>query len=128
MNATILGFASFLLIAGSLFLWSRGIRNVAIPKNRAGFVAAWVGAAALGIAAHANGVGWLGGIPATLGAFGGLFLILLVSISRQVAATDAIAVGGSLPHFEAIDEDGQTFDSASLEGHPVLIKFFRAHW
>jgi hypothetical protein len=128
MTATILGFLSFLLLAGSGFFWSRGMRNVSIPENRSGFVAAWLGAATLGIAAHSIGVGLLGGIPATLGVAGGLFLVLLIGISRQKVAVDAIAVGGSLPHFTARDEEDQIFDSSSLRGQPVLIKFFRGHW
>ena len=36
--------------------------------------------------------------------------------------------GDTIPDFTALDEFGQTFDSSALAGHPVLIKFFRAHW
>ena len=41
---------------------------------------------------------------------------------------DHLQVGATIPAFDALDEHGERFDSASLEGHPVLIKFFRAHW
>ena len=39
----------------------------------------------------------------------------------------AIQVGDTIPRFTAPDGRGETFDSASLNGHLVLIKFFRAH-
>jgi peroxiredoxin len=51
-----------------------------------------------------------------------------VSISRQQLGDDAIAVGSTIPSFTATDEHGKIFDSQSLAGQPVLIKFFRGHW
>jgi hypothetical protein len=128
MNATTLGFLSFLLTGGTIYLWYLRLRDVSVPKNRSGFAAAWLSGAALGIAAFSEGVGWIGGVPAAVGIFGGVFPVLLIAISPQKVADDAIAVGALLPDFTAIDEDGETFESSSLAGHPVLIKFFRGHW
>jgi hypothetical protein len=101
---------------------------VAIPKNRGVFLASAVLAAGLGVTALRGEPGWLGGIPAGLGTFASLMFLLLFSISRQKLGDDAIRVGATLPDFTATDEHGQIFDSQSLAGHPVLIKFFRAHW
>jgi len=39
-----------------------------------------------------------------------------------------IEVGDAMPQFTSIDGQGQAFNSKSLNGHLVLIKFFRAHW
>ena len=128
MNTTAMGFLSISILVGSGILWFRRVGSVSIPENRSGYVASWLAAAALGIAALAGGVGWLGGIPAGMAAFGGLFFSVLVAVSPQRVAADAITVGASLPSFTANDEDGQPFDSSSLRGQPVLIKFFRGHW
>jgi peroxiredoxin len=39
-----------------------------------------------------------------------------------------IRVGDLVPAFEAPDEHGALFRSSSLNGEPLLIKFFRGHW
>jgi hypothetical protein len=128
MTDTYLGFASLAVLATSLILWFRAMGRLAIPQNRAGYLASWALAAALGVTALLGGPGWLGGVPAGIGAFASLTFLLLVSISRQKLGNEAIMVGATIPDFTAVDEHGQTFDSQSLAGHPVLIKFFRAHW
>ena len=128
MNATAIGFLALLLVVGTGTAWFRALGRVQLPKNRAGFVAAMLLAAALGVVALSQGVGWLGGVPASLAIFAGSFFALLVAISRQIASDQAIAVGSRIPPFSALDENGETFEASSLSGHPVLIKFFRGHW
>jgi hypothetical protein len=59
----------------------------------------------------------------------GLFLPFTIAISPQeLEAGKVIQVGDKIPHFTALDDQGATFDSTSLSGHLVLVKFFRAHW
>ena len=128
MTDTYLGLASLVVVAASTALWIRALRRVKIPKNRGGFVAAWVVAAGLGVTALAGEPGWLGGIPAGIAVFASTFFLLTVAVGGQKVAGDAIRVGATIPPFAATDEHGQTFDSESLAGHPVLIKFFRGHW
>ncbi len=128
MGDVFLGLASLALVATSIFVWIRAFKRVEIPKNRSGFVAAWVVAAGLGLAALLGEPGWLGGIPAGLGVFASAFLLLTVAIGSQKVGEKAIRVGAIIPDFTATDEHGQNFDSHSLAGHPVLIKFFRGHW
>ena len=128
MSDAYLGLASLALVAISIPLWIRAINRVEIPKNRGGFVAAWVAAAGLGVAALAGEPGWLVGIPASFGVFASCFFLLTVAIGGQKVGDAVIHVGATIPDFTATDEDGQLFDSASLAGHPVLIKFFRGHW
>jgi peroxiredoxin len=54
---------------------------------------------------------------------------MTIYVSPQTLDTArSIKVGDTIPHFTATDGNGNTFDSASLQGHLVLIKFFRAHW
>ena len=128
MTDTTLGFLSFALLATSVALWARNIRRVEIPKNRSGFVAAWLTAGMLAITALAGDPGWLGGIPATLALIASTFFTFTVAIGKQKVGDRVIRVGDTIPDFTALDEFGQTFDSRALAGHPVLIKFFRAHW
>ncbi len=128
MNGTALGFVALLGIVCSGVLWFRAMGAVSLPANRSGFVAAWLGCGALGIAAIAQGPGWVGGVPAVLSIIGASFFLFTVTISRQQVKADAIRVGATLPDFSAADENGEAFDSSSLAGHPVLIKFFRGHW
>ena len=122
-----LGLAAPIIAIGCTRLWFSQAEAVAIPENRIFFVAVWLGAAALGIAVLVMG-GWLGRIPALPAIVIGLFLPFTVSISEQVLPPGAVAVGDTIPAFSAPDDRGELFDSERLRGHPVLIKFFRAHW
>ena len=128
MNGVALGILSLILIAGSGVLWFRGIGRVEIPKNRGGFVAAWIGGVVLALATMMSEPGLLGGIPASLALVGGLFFLMTFVISPQKVSDDAIKVGAMLPVFKALDQHGDVFDSAVLDGQPVLLKFFRGHW
>ncbi len=103
-------------------------RQVGIPEDRTVFVIGFLAAAALGIAAFVRGTRWYGGLAAVFALLIGIFLPLTMAVSPQKVAAGAIQVGDTIPHFEAVDEFGERFDSASLHGHLVLIKFFRAHW
>jgi hypothetical protein len=123
-----LGLASLVVVGISIGLWIRALKRVEIPKNRGGFVATWIVAAGLGVTALACEPGWLGGIPAGLAVFASTFLLLTVVVGGQKVGDEAIRVGATIPDFTATDEHGQTFESQSLAGHPVLIKFFRGHW
>jgi len=50
--------------------------------------------------------------------------------SRPAAAGDigAVRVGDRYLDFTAKDSNGNAFTLSSLDGKPVLLKFFRAHW
>ncbi len=125
---TILGFAALAVAIAAVVLWNYHINQVAIPENRTLFVLFFLTAPVLGISAFVLGTRWFGGIAAIPGIVIGLFLPFTVAISRQEVAENPIAVGDTIPHFVAIDDHGNRFDSTDLEGSPILIKFFRAHW
>ena len=122
-----IGIAAPVLAIGCVMLWFSQIRAVDIPENRALFVGVWLAAAALGIAALVK-AGWIGRIAAVPAIVVGLFFPFTVGISEQILPPNAIRVGDTIPAFSAPDDRGEIFDSASLRGNPVLIKFFRAHW
>ena len=123
-----LGLLAVVLALGCTGLWFRQAQAVDIPENRMLFIAVWLLAAVLGIAAFVKQSGWPGRIAAVPAVVIGLFLPFTVSISEQILPANAIQVGDALPVFSAPDDRGEIFDSARLRGHPVLIKFFRAHW
>ena len=123
-----LGLLALALAVGCAVLWFRQANAVDIPENRTIFVAVWISAVALGIAAFVKKAGWLGRIAAVPAIVIGAFLPFTVSISEQILPPNAIKVGDTIPSFSAPDDRGEIFDSARLRGNPVLIKFFRAHW
>ena len=125
---TKLGFIALGLAVALAFGWFRVNQVVGIPEDRTLFVVSWVAAVLFGIAAFVRGTRWFGGIAAVVAIVIGVFLPFTISISKQGLGAEAIQVGDVLPQFEAIDEFGETFNSESLQGQLVLIKFFRAHW
>lgn len=128
MNATALGFASLAIAAANAAAFFGRMRRVALPQNRLAHELAWGLALALGGAALASGVGWLGGVPAALGAFLGGFMLLLRLGSAQAPNTPAVKLGAPILDFSAPDQDAAPFRLASLAGKPFLLKFFRGHW
>jgi hypothetical protein len=124
----VLGVLAFLLVAGSMGLWFRRIQRVEVPTDRRGWVASWLLGAALGVAALGSGAGWVGGVAAALAVLAGVFFSVLVAVSAQRAAADAIRVGEMLRDFTALDDRGELFSIASTAGRPLLLKFFRGHW
>lgn len=123
------GLAAFALAAGTVALWFYLTRQVNLPDDRTLFVIAFLSAVALAITAYVKGTSLLGGIPPALAIVIGLFLPFTIAVSPQTLDTaKVIQVGDTIPAFTALDGHGETFDSASLNGHLVLIKFFRAHW
>jgi cytochrome oxidase Cu insertion factor (SCO1/SenC/PrrC family) len=127
-TGTMLGFLALGVAVACAALWIYQMRQVDIPENRTAFVVVFLAAVALGVAAFVKGARWVGGVPAVGAIFIGSLLTFTIAISRQEVAPNAIKVGDTIPHFNAVDDSGEVFDSDSLRGHPVLIKFFRAHW
>jgi len=128
MTPDVHGLIPFVLVIGVGFLWFRAMFKVEIPTNRARFIAAMAVVAVLAISALMTDAGLTSKIPAGFAALGSALFLFTFAISKQKAGTAAIAVGDVMPEFSAVDEHGKPFDSSSLTGHPVLIKFFRGHW
>ena len=128
-TGTKLGIAALALAVGAAVLWFYLAAQVKLPDNRSLFVVVFLGAAVLGIFAYVKGTSILGGIAPAVAILIGLFLPFTIAISPQsVDTAKVIEVGDTIPHFTAVDGEGEPFDSLVLNGHLVLIKFFRAHW
>ena len=74
-----------------------------------------------------SGASWLSYLFGSLSLAGSLFLLGLYALRKQKAG-DPIVVGDVIPMFEALDDQGQTYNSEALIGTPTLLKFFRGHW
>ena len=128
MTAFSLACVSFALLAGFVASWMMMIKRVQVENGR------WlhrllVGAMMLTAAlAFAKGVELFGGILAGVALGVSIVFVVLSSLARQSGQTPAISVGQPMLAFSAPDENGDIFDSASLSGKPILLKFFRGHW
>ena len=109
--------------------WFHLTGQVALPSDRTGFALVFLLCAVLGGLAFIKRTSWLGAVPPLFAIVVGLFFPGTMLISEQIISPDAaIEVGDRIPRFTSIDDAGVEFDSRSLNGHLVLIKFFRAHW
>ncbi len=127
-TGTKLALAGLVLAIACMALWNGAIRDVDIPANRTLFVIGFLSAAGLGIASYVRSPSWPGRLIALPAIAIGLLVPFTISISEQAVAEGGIQVGDPLPVFASVDDQGKPFDSETLQGHPVLIKFFRAHW
>jgi hypothetical protein len=85
--------------------------------------------ALLGILALIKAASLAGRVPPALAIIVSSFLTFTIYISPQkVDVMSVIKVGDIIPKFQALDDREAIFESKSLNGHLVLIKFFRAHW
>ena len=126
---TKIGLLAAAVAAITVWYWFHLTREVALPEDRTLFVIAFLSCVVLGVAAFIKRTSWFGAVPPLFAIAVGLFLPATMMISEQVVARDsAIEVGDKIPRFISVDDSGAEFDSRSLNGHLVLIKFFRAHW
>ena len=120
-----LGLFALVLILITATRWFWRAWRVNVPRNSNLFRALWatglvLGAVALYQSPQDTYAAWAVGL--------GLLLVYLVSTGAQKVSGEMINVGDALPAFTALDENGESFDSSSLAGKPVLLKFFRGHW
>ena len=126
---TKLGIGALTLAILTTALWFYLTRQVALPDDRSGFVLAWMCSALLGILALIKATSLTGRVPPALAIIVSSFLTFTIYISPQkVDVMSVIKVGDIIPKFQALDDRKAIFESKSLNGHLILIKFFRAHW
>ncbi|NIS01689.1 MAG: hypothetical protein GWN99_11600 [Gemmatimonadetes bacterium] len=121
----IIGIASFVVVFGAVARWFQLAWRVDLPEDPVVFRVLVAIGVILGLTSFASGTGsalapWAIGL--------GLFYLYLSFTGGQRSAASHVEVGDAIPAFSAPDHNDETFDSASLSGSPVLIKFFRGHW
>ena len=57
-----------------------------------------------------------------------LFFFFLLTQRKTPVGEITVAVGDTLPAFEALLSDGKGFHSDSMAGQRLLLKFFRGSW
>jgi len=122
---TNLGLIGVLIIVATAVRWFWRAWQVNVPSTPYLFQALWGVGLALGVVALYQGAGdpfapWAVGLA--------LMFLYLVSTGAQKVDGTGVNIGDTLPQFTAPDDSGETFDSASLAGSRVLLKFFRGHW
>ncbi|HIF94612.1 MAG: hypothetical protein ABGX04_13575 [Myxococcales bacterium] len=128
MTGLILAGIAVGLLIGGIALWMRLISRVEIDSGRRLPSAMIATALVLSVIALTQSPGLVGGILAGLTATMGSIAVVLQVLAPQSKQEPAIAVGQVLPAFTALDHEGKAFDLASLNGRPILMKFFRGHW
>ena len=128
MNGLYLSILAFAIVVITGVRWFRLAYAVSLPENRTGFVASMLIGSGLAISSLFMGAGLAGGVLAALSILLGAFFLFTVSISEQKGGSGELQPGSPLPAFSAPDHQGNTFDSSSLDGRPILLKFFRGHW
>ncbi|MCH8264137.1 MAG: hypothetical protein IIC10_01965 [Proteobacteria bacterium] len=127
-NAAIIAVLAIVIFIFTTIAWFKRASRVAIPDNRLAFLLLWSLATLLGTASFFSaGAGWLSGVFGAAATLGGVMLLGFYALRKQ-GAGDTISVGDRIPVFSALDGEGEVFESASLNGSPVLLKFFRGHW
>jgi hypothetical protein len=128
MTPTLTGFLALAMVIATMVAWARKIKQVAIPANRVVFHSLMAAAIAAGAYTWSVGAHWLGNTAATLAIVVAFLWFVLRAQSAQSRAAPAVAVGDRIIDFSAPDDEGNSFDLASLRGTPFLLKFFRGHW
>ena len=123
-----LGILGLAIVLAAGLRWFSLMKQVAIPRNRAAYLAAFTVGGGLGVAAIAQGAGWVVSIAGGFAAFGGFMFLALRAQSAQKPNRPAVEIGGPILAFSAPDENGVDFDLSNLKGKPYLLKFFRGHW
>ncbi len=121
-----LGLLGLLVILGTAGTWFWRAWRVNIPTSTPyPFIILWALGLVLGFVALVGGTesgyaAWAVGV--------GIALLYLIFTGAQKVSDTMVSVGDKIPAFTATDDQGEPFDSSSLAGSRVLIKFFRGHW
>jgi len=121
-----LGLSALIVVLGTMTFWFWCCFKVKIPPSTPyQFIFFYLVGIALGCISltsepaisHAS---WAIGL-------GTIFLYLILTGAQKVG-DHMLKVGDTIPAFYGFDDQNSEFDSSSLEGKRVLIKFFRGFW
>jgi hypothetical protein len=127
-DGLVLSLASLALLATAFALFAKLVGRVEVGERR------WLANCLVAAGMLAAATTLFRGPGISAGSVAGVVLLVggayfvLVGLAGQSRQTPNVAVGQPLPAFTAPDATGEIFDLASLEGRPILMKFFRGHW
>lgn len=124
--------AGFATVLTSWVTYMATVPSGKVPLRPHGHLAAQTLGAGLAVAGIATAVSAGGALAPTLLAAPALTLAGMFGYLYTQRATPVgrlrVAVGDPLRPFTALTPEGDTFDTSSLQGRRVLLKFFRGHW
>lgn len=121
------------IVLGSWVTYMATVPSGKVPARPYGHLTAQAAGGLLALWGIASAAGTEVGLvqPALAGSaalsMSGLFFFLYSQRATPVGKL-TVAVGQPLRHFTALTGDGTKFDSDSIAGRRVLLKFFRGHW
>jgi len=128
MSGNSVGISSFIIVIAMWAIWFFLLKKVKIPRVRSPFVMTMLLGITLAIVALTRDPGVIGEIAAVVAILmGGIFIVFRMQSALE-KKTSTVAVGKPILDFTALDDQGRTFELASLRGRPFLLKFFRGHW
>lgn len=104
------------------------MKKVRVPLLPWGQVLLWLAGIALAISSFFLNVHLLLIVPVSLALAANILFFAVLFMSKLPAAAPAVEVGQRYIDFTATDSHGNPFTLSSMEGKPVLLKFFRGHW
>ena len=128
VNGNVLSIVALGLNMGNGAVYWPKVKALRVPLRPVGHQAVMVLGIVLAVMAFWRGVGLVGGTAAILALLaGGMFLFFTLT-SRVPKKVPSVAVDQPAPNFTTMDADGSHFTLSSLNGTPVLLKFFRGGW
>ena len=130
MHALALGLAllGFAVVTGTWVHYLSTIPDARVPETPVAHPVAMLAGMAASVVALALELSLLTLLPAAVSLGNGMGFLWLLSQRRLPDGELVVERGAPLPRFKAWDHRGEPFDSASLAGRRVLLKFFRGHW
>ncbi|MEE3331957.1 MAG: hypothetical protein VX246_13910 [Myxococcota bacterium] len=128
MNGLALACVALVIAVSAVALFARLVKHVKVDEQRWIVNSLLVGAAALAVLALTGEPGVLGGILAGFVLALSTVFFGLLALSGQSKQQPVIRVGAPIVDFTAPDHTGEPFTLSSLNGKPILMKFFRGHW
>lgn len=120
--------AALAAVVTSWLMYLRSIPRGGVARRPVGHVLTHL----LGIGLAATALATTPTAPVAVPAAGGLVLgvafLGLLSLRKTPLGSLKVAVGDPLLPFRCQDSDGAWFESSSLQGQRVLLKFFRGSW
>jgi hypothetical protein len=112
----------------SLIYYARIMRAVKVPKWPWLNIVLKVGAIALGVFILFQGAGWIIVLVVDMLIAGGILFLILLLVSGLPKVNPAVEVGKPYVDFTARDTEGRPFTLSTLEGKPIVLKFYRGFW
>lgn len=117
-----------LLVGAGWASWWAKIKALTVPRNAIVHQCVMGVGVSMALLGMLRGPGAIGGSLAVVAVIAGGMYLYTSFISELPTTPAAVAVGGEILDFSAVDSDGANFSLSSLRGEPFLLKFYRGHW